>query len=159
MTDEVWNNLHRLAMDLVPASLDQLGLVSAVRQYLSSISDKHGLMAQFENIGIEERLPLDIETAFFRIVQEATTNVIRHSQATRVDVLLKQRGECLVLIVEDNGAGFDPAETAQSDKMGIAGIRERVEMLGGEFHVESTAGSGTTILVEVPYDPANTHRG
>jgi len=159
LTDEILNNLHRLAMALIPASLDQLGLVPAIRQHLSTISDKHGLMAQFENSGIEGRLPVEIETAIFRIVQEATTNVVRHSQATRVDVLLKQRGEQLILIVEDNGNGFDPLQTIQSDKMGIAGIRERAEMLGGELNVESTAGYGTIIFVEVPYEPANTDRG
>ena len=90
MADEILENLHGLAMDLRPASLDYLGLVAALRQYVEAVSDKHGLTVQFETIGIDERLPLDVETAMYRIVQEAMTNVIRHAQANRADVILER---------------------------------------------------------------------
>jgi signal transduction histidine kinase len=147
--DGVLENLHRLAADLRPASLDYLGLVAALRQYAEATSDKHGLVVQFETVGFNGRLPPDIETALYRIVQEALTNVVRHAQATRVDVLLEQRGDELVVLVEDNGMGFDPVVAMQNGRLGLFGMRERAEMLGGTLMVESAAGAGTTLVLEV----------
>jgi PAS domain S-box-containing protein len=151
MVDDVLEDLHRLAMDLRPASLDHLGLVAAVRQYLEAISERHGLVAQFETVRFSERLRPDAETALYRIVQEALTNVIRHAQATRVDVILEQRGDKLIVLVEDNGIGFDPVTAMSGGHLGLLGMHERAEMLGGTLVLESAAGAGTTLLVEVPY--------
>ncbi|MBK5108711.1 MAG: GAF domain-containing protein, partial [Anaerolineales bacterium] len=151
MADEILDNLHRLAMDLRPASLDHLGLVAALRQYVEAVSDKHGLTVQFEAIGFDERLPLDVETALYRIVQEAMTNVVRHAQATRADVILERLQDKIILIVEDNGIGINLSSFEIGDRLGIVGMRERTEMLRGKFEVERTAGTGTTVLVEVPY--------
>jgi len=159
MVDGVIEDLHRLAMDLRPASLDHLGLVAALRQYVEAVSDKHGLVVQFETVGFDDRLPSDVETALYRIVQEALTNVIRHARATRVDVLLEQRGDKLIVIVEDNGVGFDPFAAMQSGRLGLFGMRERIEMLAGTLVLESAAGAGTTLLVEVPYGDSDTYRG
>jgi PAS domain S-box-containing protein len=151
MTDEVSENLHRLAVDLRPATLDHLGLVAALRQYVQEFSEKHRLMAQFESIQLDHRLHPDVEAAIYRIVQEALTNVARHAQATRVDVILEQRNDRMVVIVEDNGIGFDPTENLTQNRLGIYGMRERAEMLGGELTVESSDEVGTTLFVEVPY--------
>jgi PAS domain S-box-containing protein len=152
MVDEVLNNLHRLAMNLRPASLDHLGLMSALENLIESFGKQHGLNMQFETVGLDsERLPPAVETALYRIVQEALTNVIRHAQATRVDVLLERRDDQIVTIVEDDGVGFDPHEAVQSGRMGIFGMRERAEMLDGTLVIESTVGTGTTVFVEVPY--------
>ena len=151
MADEILENLHRLAVDLRPASLDYLGLVPALRQYVESVSDKNEMTVQFEAVGFDERLPMDIEIAIYRIVQEAMTNVIRHSGATRVDVILESRRNKLIIIVEDNGVGIDDASILNGDRLGIVGMRERAEMFGGKCIVERTTGSGTTVLVEVPY--------
>jgi PAS domain S-box-containing protein len=159
MADEILENLHRLAVDLRPASLDYLGLVAALRQYVESVSDKQEMTVQFEAVGFDERLPLDVEIALYRIVQEAMTNVIRHSQATRADVILEWRQDKLIIIVEDNGVGFDDASIKNGDRLGIVGMRERAEMLGGECTVERTAGTGTTVLVEVPYGNSRSDRG
>jgi signal transduction histidine kinase len=158
MAEGVLGGLHRLAMNLRPASLDHLGLAAALRQYLEAISDRHGLVVQFEAVGLRERLPLEVATALYRIVQEALTNVIRHAQATRVDVLLELRGDRLILLVEDNGVGFDPASTMQGEHLGLLGLRERTEMLGGKLELESSVGAGTTLLVEVPYGNPDTGR-
>ncbi len=158
MVDGVLEDLHRLAMDLRPASLDHLGLVAALRQYLEAVSERHGLVAQFETVRFSERLPPDVETALYRIVQEALTNVIRHAQATRVDVLLEQRGDKLIVLVEDNGIGFDPVTTMRGGHLGLVGMRERTEMLGGTLVLESAAGAGTTLLVEVPYGNSDPRR-
>jgi PAS domain S-box-containing protein len=149
--DLVLENLRRLAMDLRPASLDHLGLVAALRQYAQQVSDQHSLAVDFEAVGNIERLPSDVEIALYRIVQEALTNVVRHARATRVDVLLERRGDQLIVLVEDNGVGFEPTAVEQTERLGLFGMRERMEMLGGTLLLESTPGAGTTLLLEVPY--------
>jgi len=151
IADGVIENLHRLAMDLRPTSLDHLGLVAALEQHVEAISERHELSMQFEAIGMEARLSPEVETSLYRIVQEALSNVILHAQATRVDVLLEKRGDKVIAIVEDNGTGFDPFAAAQRGRLGLAGMRERAEMLGGSLIIESRPGSGTTLLVEMPY--------
>ena len=95
------------------------------------------------------------ETAIYRIVQEALTNVGRHARASHVGVLLECRGDRLVAIIEDDGLGFDPQAAMRSGRLGLLGIRERAEMLGGSLEVESSPGSGTTLFVEVPH--VNSH--
>jgi signal transduction histidine kinase len=92
-----------------------------------------------------------METALYRIVQEGLTNVARHAQATHVSVLLARHGDRVITIVEDNGLGFDPMAATHSGRLGLLGMRERAEMLGGSLVVESSPGIGTTLCVEVPY--------
>ncbi len=155
MTNEILESLHRLAMDLRPASLDHLGLMPALLQYVKAMGDRYGVIAQFKALGFEgERLPADVETALYRIVQEALTNIVRHAHATRADVLLERRGDRVIVVVEDNGIGFDAdvARFAQQGHLGLVGMQERAEMLEGTFVIESTAGAGTTVVVEVPYE-------
>lgn len=157
MVDEMLDNLHRLAMNLRPASLDLLGLVPAMAQYIETFGVQHGVTTHFETlVGIDgERLPSAVETAIYRIVQETLTNVARHAQATHVDVLLEQRGDQIVTIVEDDGVGFETREAMLSGRLGLFGIRERAEMLGGTVTIESSIGVGTTVSVEIPYDQSN----
>jgi len=149
IVDSVLENLHRLAMDLRPASLDHLGLVAALRQYVETISDQHQLAIQFEVVGTIERLTSEMETAIYRIVQEALTNIVRHAQATRAGVLLERRMDSILAIVEDNGVGFDP-KLISGDHLGVVGLKERADMLGGTIQIESSAGKGSTIILEVP---------
>jgi signal transduction histidine kinase len=157
--NEVVDNLHALAVKLRPASLDHLGLVTALGQYLQEFNRQYHLDVQFETVGIDAaRLPVDIETALFRIVQESLTNVALHAHATQVDVLLNRRNGCLVLTVEDNGIGFNPDQPMNENRLGLFGMRERVEMLGGKLIVESAPGKGTMISVEVPYGDAGSDR-
>jgi PAS domain S-box-containing protein len=152
MTNEVLEDLHQLAVDLRPASLDHLGLVAALRQHAETFSRQHDLVVQFETVGFESERPSPaVETAIYRIVQEALTNVVRHARATRVDVLLERRGDRVITIVEDDGLGFDPVMAMQRDRLGLPGMRERAEMLGGTLELESSAGTGTTLFVEMPY--------
>ncbi|GAB4534719.1 MAG: hypothetical protein Fur0018_24680 [Anaerolineales bacterium] len=149
--DAVLENLHRLAMDLRPASLDHLGLVAALQQYTETCAQRYQLDVQFEAVGLDEtRLPAEIEIALYRVVQEALTNVARHAQASRADVLLEQRGNCLVLIVEDDGVGFTPLQ--DTGRLGVFGMHERAEMLGGRLTIESQTGQGTTLYMEIPYE-------
>jgi len=152
LVDSVIGDLHRLAMDLCPASLDHLGLVAALRQYLQTVRDQHALKVEYEVVGLETRLPADVETAIYRVVQEAVTNVVRHAHAAQVDVLLECRGSELIVLIEDDGIGFNPASAGRNGRLGLFGMRERAEMLGARLEVESVANSGTTILMEVPLD-------
>ncbi len=150
-TDAVIDGLHRLAADLRPPSLDPLGLEAALREYVRSAGSKFGLEVRFKARGFaSERLPAVVETALYRVVQEAMTNVARHAGATRVDVLAECRGDRVVVMVEDDGAGFDPDRSRRGDHLGLLGMRERAEALGGTMVVESAPGAGTTIVVEVP---------
>jgi two-component system sensor histidine kinase UhpB len=157
---DVLDSLHRLATDLRPVSLDHLGLVEALRQHAQAFGRQHHLNVQFEAVGLDdERLSPDAEIALFRVAQEALTNVVRHSQATYADVLLERRGDRLILIIEDDGAGFDPVAAMPAGRLGLAGMRERAEMLGGSLVIESSVGAGTTVLAEVPYAHAHPHCG
>jgi signal transduction histidine kinase len=149
-TDAVIDGLHRLAADLRPASLEHLGLEAALRQYVRSVGPKVGLAVRFKARGFGgKRLPAAVETALYRVVQEAMTNVVRHAQATRVDVLAERRGDRVIVMIEDDGVGFDPDQLPDADHMGLIGLRERAEALGGSLTVESKDGAGTTIVVEV----------
>jgi len=161
MVDEMLENLHRLATNLRPATLDFLGLIPALEQYIETFSEQYGIPVAFEMVELtpEDRLPPEVETALYRIVQEALTNVIRHAQATRVDVLLERRGDRVVAIVEDDGVGFDAETARQSGRLGLFGMQERAEMLGGRLTIESAAGMGTTVYVEVPYAHSHPDRG
>jgi signal transduction histidine kinase len=153
-------NLHRLASNLRPATLDHVGLVSALRQYVENLDEASGAVMQFEAVGFEDRrLSSAHETALYRIAQEAVTNVLRHAQATRIAVLLERHGANVVLVVEDNGTGFDEREAASRGRLGLIGMRERAEALGGRMVIESAAGKGTTIVVEVPHGHADPDRG
>ncbi|HLO33500.1 MAG TPA: PAS domain S-box protein [Anaerolineales bacterium] len=150
----VIENLHRIAMALRPASLDHVGLVAALRQHVDTVGEKHGLNVSFRSTGVVERLPANVETVLYRIVQEALTNVVRHAHATQVDIVLMIRDGKLIVIVEDNGVGFDPDGVDTGNHLGLFGMRERTEMIDGKLTIESTPGKGTTIMMEVDY--ANT---
>lgn len=149
----IQDNLHQLATNLRPASLDHLGLITASRQFIGEFSRQYNIQVEFEVVGFQEkRLSIEIETALFRVVQESLTNVVLHAQATCVDVLLNMQKHCVVAVVEDNGVGFIPMPNGVENHLGLLGMRERVEMLGGKFEVESSPGKGTTVRVEVPCD-------
>lgn len=150
VTDGVLEELHRLAVDLRPIALDHLGLVVALEQYAMEIkSDQLGV--QFKALGFEGgRLPEDIETNLYRIVQEALANVVRHAQASSVGILLEHKAGLVKLFIEDDGVGFNPDLPENRHSMGLIGMRERAEMFGGSLTIESSPGKGTSIIVEVP---------
>jgi two-component system sensor histidine kinase NreB len=151
LVDEMLENLHRLSMNLRPATLDHLGLTAALDQYVDAFSRQHKVDVQYETIGLDgERLSPEVETTLYRILQEALTNVARHARASRVDVLLKRRDDCVVAVIEDDGVGFDLAAAKQSGRLGLFGMQERAEMLDGCLTIESAVGTGTSVSVEVP---------
>jgi PAS domain S-box-containing protein len=185
--DGVMENLHRLAVDLRPISLDRAGLVPAIEQYIESFGRQSGLQVDFVAFSLEPftgaplqtgdvagppagvashlptppygdcgRLDPEVETAIYRVVQEALTNVARHARAGRVSVILERRrathspDEAIVAVIEDDGAGFDVDEALARGRLGLLGMRERVEMLGGSLTIESAPGAGATVVAEVP---------
>ena len=154
----VIENLHRVAMALRPASLDHVGLVAALRQHVETIGEKQGLKVSFDSKTFRERLPANVETVLYRIVQESLTNVVRHAHASQVDVILTVRNKKLVVIVEDDGIGFDPESVSTGEHLGLFGMRERAEMIDGNLVIESAHGKGTTIMVEVDYVDTNIDR-
>jgi signal transduction histidine kinase len=149
--------VHDLATELRPSVLDDLGLVPALARYARSCPARFGFEASFEATGARaERLPREIETTLYRIAQEALTNVARHAKASHAGVLLQQRSDAVVLIVDDNGVGFDPEQTANSagerERLGLYGIEERASLVGGRLTIESEPGGGTTLSVEIPLE-------
>jgi signal transduction histidine kinase len=149
--EELMVSLHRLASNLRPASLDHVGLRAAVQQVVEASNLQDGPRVEFEGGAVGDlRLPEFTETALYRIVQEALTNARRHARATVVSVLLERREGKLVAVIEDDGIGFDPVLALHSGRLGLLGMRERAEMIGGSLIVESEEGKGTTVVAEVP---------
>jgi signal transduction histidine kinase len=142
-------DVRRLAVELRPKALDDFGLVAALERLLDGLRERTGLTIEFE-ASVEARLPAEIETALYRIVQEALTNVVKHARATTVSVLLVRRKTGVTAVIEDNGTGFAPHEPVEG--LGLVSMRERASLVGGHLILESRPGSGTTIAVEVPVE-------
>jgi signal transduction histidine kinase len=125
-----------------------------MRSFVGQWSKHSGVETQFHTSGLDqERLSAETETNLYRILQEALNNTMKYAQARRVDVLLERRGNQVVLIVEDDGLGFDPHKEASTDGdkgMGLIGMRERAALVGGTLQIESKPKAGTTIFARVP---------
>jgi signal transduction histidine kinase len=151
------DGVHRLALELRPSLLDDLGLVAAMQRYFKDWGEHFGLSVDFQVTGPDRRLSPQVETTVYRVVQEALTNVARHAEAQNVSVLLEYRGDSVVCIVEDDGQGFDVTRVLDANDMrrlGLYGMQERISLVGGKLSVESTAGVGTTVFVEIPWGAA-----
>jgi two-component system sensor histidine kinase DegS len=141
--------IRRLVHDLRPVALDELGLVPALRQHLATCEHENDLVISFE-ADAGRRMPLPVETALFRIVQEAVNNVVRHAEAQHVGVTLKQAEDYVTLQVVDDGLGFDLQVPRSGQHIGLWSMCERVEQLSGQFEVRSAPGQGTTVAAVVP---------
>jgi len=142
-------DVRRLAVELRPSALDDFGLVAALERLAESFAEQTAISVDFQTALADERLPADVETALYRIVQESLTNVVKHARARRVSILLARKEGAVKAVVEDDGQGFDAAEQT-GDGYGLVGMRERLALLGGRLEVESTRDAGTTIAAEVP---------
>jgi signal transduction histidine kinase len=146
------DDVHRLILDLRPSVLDDLGLLSAIRWYADRTLKERGVAARCE-FGELARLPPELETALFRMCQEAMSNIARHAQATQVLVEVNVEGQDVHVTIEDDGRGFDRAEVASRPgrpHWGLLGIGERAELLGGRATIDSTPGSGTRVDIRIP---------
>lgn len=142
-------DVRRLAVELRPKALDDFGLVPAVERLTETFVASTGIGLQFQSRLGEERLPSEVETTLYRVVQESLTNIAKHAGARNVSILLVRRGSSATAVIEDDGHGFTGADE-QDGGIGLAGMRERVALLDGRLTVESDRGRGTTIVAEVP---------
>jgi signal transduction histidine kinase len=155
LAGELARDVHSLALELRPTSLDDLGLEVTLSNHLDAWSTRSQISADFHSRGFRgRRLPMHLETTMYRIAQEALTNIMRHAQAGRASIVLELAHDRVNLIVEDDGCGFDvtavmkKAETEQ--KLGLLGMKERVALVGGSFSMESVQGRGTALYVRIP---------
>lgn len=150
LTDQIGREMHDLALELRPTALDDLGLAAALANYTEGWAERNGVEMDFHSSGLDDnRLPPALETAVYRVVQEALTNVRRHAAAKRVSVVVRRLDGVLSSVVEDDGRGFDP-EAVDNTRLGIVGMRERVVMFGGTLDVDSAPGRGTVVVVRIP---------
>ena len=142
-------DVRRLAVELRPKALDDFGLVVAVERLVETFKEATGISVEFASQLGQVRLPPEVETTLYRIVQESLTNVAKHAVAQRVSVLLTRRPGLVTALVEDDGHGFGPEEEAAGG-IGLSGMRERLALLEGRLTVESSRSTGTTLVAEVP---------
>jgi len=154
LADEMLEHEHELSLAFRPTMLDELGLVPTLRWYIDRYARRLGIEVEFEARGLEDRLPVEIETALYRVVQEALTNIARHAQARRVRLHLAHRGSKVTASIQDDGAGFDleqrTAVGLPDSGAGLIGMRERVALLGGAFSIRAAPGQGTRLSVTIP---------
>ena len=144
--------VHRFARELRPALLDDLGLLPALRSYMRDFTKRTHIPIRFTAFAEVENMSIGKRTVLYRVAQEAITNVGKHAQASRLEVSLKGRGGVVQMEIRDNGKAFDVERVLarRTTRLGLLGMRERVEMVGGSFAAESTRGQGTTIRVQLP---------
>ena len=151
-------DVHRVALELRPTALDDLGLPDALSQYAEEWTRRSRVASELRINGFgEERLPPLVETTIYRAVQEAMTNVLKHAGAARVVVTLSRLNDSASVIIEDDGKGFDgerAMETESRARLGLLGMRERVAFADGTLAIESSPGAGTSVLIRIPIHPS-----
>jgi two-component system, NarL family, sensor histidine kinase UhpB len=144
IVERVLWQIRNLSLDLRPSLLDDLGLVAALRWYLDRQSQRGGFQVDFVVQNLQKRLHPDLETAMFRVAQEAITNILKHARAKHVHVEVREEEDCLVFQIMDDGTGFDVASAyaraTKGHSIGLLSMKERVSLCGGEFGVKSSAG-------------------
>ena len=156
LSSQTLTAMRQLSLNLRPTMLDDLGLIPTLRWYIQNFSSRLGIYSNFETMGFEEKLSPQIETAFYRIVQEALNNIAKHAQADRVEISLVKRDSRIYASIQDNGKGFDLDRVLHPESpergFGIVGIQERISLLGGQMDIQTRPGFGTLIHFEIPYE-------
>lgn len=154
LADQTLERVRELSFDLRPSILDELGLVETLDWYVDRFAKRLSLEASFEAVGMEERLPPEIETVVYRAVQEGLTNIAKHSQAQRISLSLRRTNSVVSVIIADDGQGFDSQKVARSEfperGVGLLGMRERVSVVGGSLRILSEPGQGTRLYLQLP---------
>jgi signal transduction histidine kinase len=146
--------VHRFARELRPAALDDLGLIPALHAFLKKFTEETGVRASLTAFAGLEHLSNAKRTVFYRVAQEALANVARHAQASRVAVTIEKRADFVQMSIKDDGKSFEVERMWRDKKnkrLGMLGMRERVQMIGGDFTVESSPGNGTTVRTRIPF--------
>ncbi len=161
--DGVIDDVRRLSRDLSPAILEDLGLESALQYLINGFSKHYSISHSFEVADLDELFPADAQIIIYRIFQECLTNISRHAGATEVSIAVREHDGLISLVLEDNGAGFDPAQViahrASSRGLGLAALDERARMLGGVLEIRSQPGSGTRVTCVIPVDQGKSALG
>ena len=144
--------VRRLATELRPSLLDDLGLIAAVEWQVKQFQERSGLDCSLTLPEHEPTVDQDQSIALFRILQEALTNIARHALATRMDICLKESDSHIILEVQDNGVGITPRQATGARSFGLLGIRERATVLGGQVEVAGEEGRGTSLIVRIPLE-------
>jgi signal transduction histidine kinase len=148
------DSVHKIIFDLRPAVLDDLGLTSALRWYAQNRLKERGVSVRVEVTGEERKLPATIENAIFRVVQEAVNNISRHAEAQNALLSVEFSEKALSIEIEDDGRGFNVGDfELRNNKvqgLGLAGMAERVSLIGGNLRIDSQPGAGTHILITIP---------
>lgn len=149
LTDSTIHKVRKIATDLRPGILDDIGLAAAIEWHAKDVGERSGIQFSFD---LNEEIQLDEQrsTAFFRIFQESLTNVMRHAQAKRVHAALKKEGNTIVMVIEDDGKGIAEHELSNPRSVGILGMKERAAFFGGEVSVIGVPEKGTTVRVRIP---------
>ena len=142
-------DVRRLAVELRPAVLDDFGLVPALERLTDAFAEQSDVRVDFHSALGEKRLPSEVETTLYRVVQESLTNIVKHANAQHVSVSLARRATTAAAVIEDDGDGFDP-RAVREEGVGLLGLRERLSFVDGRLEIESRPGVGTTIVAEVP---------
>jgi signal transduction histidine kinase len=153
LLDQIEFQLRRLSHELTPALLNDLGLVPALRYLFEGLAQRSRLQISIEAVP-ERRLPRRVETTLYQIAKEALHNVVKHAQATAVWIRFQRTAGSIVCSVRDNGRGFDPAATARRGEeqgFGLIGIRERLNVVGGQLRIDS-GGGGTELVISIPLE-------
>jgi len=152
--------VHRFARDLRPTLLDDLGLIPAIHSYLKAYTRRTGLQVSFSTFAGVEQMSNDKRTVLYRVTQAALVNVAQHAKASKVSVAIKSNPGSVLLVIKDNGKSFDSVRVLDSwfnKRLGLIGMRERVEMVGGTFGVLSSPGHGTEISASLPFKKPISH--
>ena len=151
LADSLIQSIRRISTELRPAILD-LGLAAAVEWQVQEFQARSGIPCKVRML-THEAFGQDVSTTLFRILQETLTNVARHAKATRVEVVKQKRRDRVVLMIRDNGRGFDEEDPSVSKSLGLLGMRERAAILGGQVNISSAPGKGTTVTAWIPLPP------
>jgi PAS domain S-box-containing protein len=152
MAQQLDQSVDHLVWELRPTALDDLGLRAALANYIQDWSLRVGVRADLHTTGLTaDRLTSEVETTLYRIAQEALNNIAKHARAENVDVILERRSDQVLLIIEDDGVGFEQASArAPHQGFGLLGMQERAALVGATVQIESATGEGTTIIVRLP---------
>jgi signal transduction histidine kinase len=157
MVEKSVDIVHEFARELRPAVLDDLGLIPALHSFMKSFTEQTGVRTHLSAFAGVEELNTDGRTVFFRVAQEALANVAKHAQASRVQVSIEKLPDSICMKIKDDGKSFDAARALlprASKRLGLLGMRERLEMAGGHFDIESAPGKGTTVIAHIPFGKA-----
>lgn len=144
-------DVRQIIFDLRPMALDDLGLIPTLRKFIPELAKREDLKIELNFTGRERRLPSGMEVAVFRLIQEILNNVIKHAKATTVFVNVEINEEAIKVEIQDNGVGFEKDEVIKNkDHFGLIGMKERIQLLEGEYDIESEKNKGTTVFLQVP---------